>query len=121
MQTKESLSKCQAEFVEKSLKTSPNAAEDVLTFIAKFKCRENKKEEKIIEDLFSTGYCYYFANMLKDAFGGECVWLPDQSHIVWKDTRESNEKSQLLYDIKGIYKNKSRSYPIGELDRKSVV
>ena len=98
---KKALNKRQSEFVEGQKVAFPNAAEDVLTFIAEFKCSVNPHEEEIIEDLFSAGYCYYFALMLKDAFGGAVMYSVDRGHIVWTDSRPDG--FEIAYDIHGVY------------------
>lgn len=36
--------------------------------------------------------------MLKDAFGGEIIWLKYRGHIVWRDTG-----TDILYDVCGVY------------------
>lgn len=41
--------------------------------IATFPDREGKTGDHI-DYLFSAGYCYYFANILKIAFGGQVCW-----------------------------------------------
>lgn len=52
--------------------------------------------EDIIE-LFESGYCYYFANLLKEAFErGRVVWAAPYPHICWMDTDGK------VYDINGL-------------------
>lgn len=53
-----------------------------------------------IQERFSNGYCYYFAKMLEEAFGGEVVWPKYYSHIVWHDTKDN-----ICYDVIGEYRN----------------
>ena len=55
--------------------------------ITNFPDRDGKSGEQI-DHLFSAGYCYYFANMLKTAFGGQLCWAQDRGHIVWADIQE---------------------------------
>lgn len=112
---KEALNKRKAEFIEDWKKAFPNAAKDILTFIADFKCRTNPHEEEIIEDLFSAGYCYYFALMLKDAFGGEVMYSVGRGHIAWKDTRSAYPEEMLVYDIHGIYADYECLRPVEDL------
>ena len=73
--------------------------EDVLNFIWNFSNSVNKENSTtIISELFSNGYCYYFALILRDAFGGEIMWLNNKGHIVWVD-----RKTMIPYDINGVY------------------
>lgn len=37
---------------------------------------------KSAEDLFMNGYCYWFAVILHERFGGEIYYLPIQNHFV---------------------------------------
>ena len=54
--------------------------------------------QKAIQKKFTEGYCYYFATMLKKAFGrGEICWVAPDYHIVWLDT------DNRVYDIDGLY------------------
>ena len=54
-------------------------------------------ETEVIVDVFSHGYCYYFAHMLKEAFGcGEIYMTADDRHIVWM-------YKNIAYDINGVY------------------
>lgn len=80
-------------------KKYPSCSEDILGFIYDFCNCHNEEPEasEIIERFFRAGYCYYFALMLKDAFGGEVIWLKYRSHIVWRDTRTNT-----LYDVCGV-------------------
>lgn len=112
---KETLIKRKTEFVESWKEAFPNAAKDVLTFIAELKCSTNPHEEEIIEDLFSAGYCYYFAKMLQDAFGGECMWSVGRGHIVWQDTRTAYPEEMLVYDIHGVYTDYECLRPVADL------
>lgn len=116
---KKALNKRQSEFVEGQKVAFPNAAEDVLTFIAEFKCSVNPHEEEIIEDLFSAGYCYYFALMLKDAFGGSLMYSADRGHIVWLDNREI-KNHQFAYDIHGVYEDYEKLVSLREMPNDSI-
>lgn len=55
-------------------------------------------ETKAISKVFSNGYCYYFAIILKEAFGGrgEIYMTRDDRHIVWV-------LNNVAYDINGVY------------------
>ena len=46
----------------------------------------NILKQDAVYELFSSGYCYYFALMLKDAFQrGEICWCAPYGHICWMD------------------------------------
>lgn len=56
------------------------------------------KESSAITRMFCDGYCYYFACILKEAFGrGTICWCEGRGHIVWKDT------DGVAYDAYGVY------------------
>lgn len=69
-----------------------------------------------IDHLFIAGYCYYFASMLKIAFGGKVCWAQDRGHIVWVDCDDdvSFDDLQCLtaYDITGVCEDYKRLWPI---------
>lgn len=99
---------------------------DVIRFIdevTNFKPRHGEMNDSI-DHLFSSGYCYYFANMLKTAFGGKICWVQDRSHIVWVDCEENCSfeelQSKVAYDISGIYDDYVRLFPIEYLDEAIV-
>lgn len=75
------------------------ANKEVLDFIDRFiDYDESKFETDVIRKKFRCGYCYYFANMLKLAFGrGNVCWAAPFSHVVWVDTDNTP------YDIEGEY------------------
>ena len=84
----------------------PGSRKEILGFIYDVSANNRKPQEsEAIERLFGAGYCYYFALMLKDAFGGEIRWVKYRSHIVWEDTSEN-----VCYDIYGVF------YDYGEFD-----
>ena len=69
---------------------------DVIAFIANFRYA-NGSDCETIYDLFASGYCYYFAKMLQNAFNrGEICWHRNHSHIVWVDS------TGIAYDIGGV-------------------
>lgn len=72
--------------------------EQILQFIDNFVTNRHKQESSPITSLFADGYCYYFALILRDAFGGEIVWPKYRGHIVWHDIKDN-----LCYDIYGLY------------------
>lgn len=101
-------------WINEQLNTYKGCREDVIRFIDRLVYWQGKKEAKTIIELFSNGYCYYFALMLKDAFGGEICWLKGYGHILWKDENDT------LYDINGVYTdyNDDEIVPISELGDK---
>lgn len=66
-----------------------------------------------IEHIFGSGYCYYFAEMLRLAFGGTVCWVQDRSHIVWLDGTDL--ENDIAYDINGVYKDYTRLWPVSYL------
>ena len=77
---------------------------EVIKFIADILYHSNDdKLSKDIQYLFSNGYCYYFANMLKDSFGGSVKVVYGVYHIVWCD-----DNSKGYYDIYGYHEDNSR-------------
>lgn len=104
-------------FVNRTLEKFPTARRDVLTFISAVDGFSGETDAWFtsIEKLFSMGYCYYFAVMLKEAFGGTIVWHRGYAHVAWMDERG------IIYDIYGVY-GKFEDYddnefiPISEVD-----
>ena len=77
--------------------------QEVLEFIDNFKNHSGIPYE--IERLFRSGYCYYFAYILKNAFNrGEVCWCAPLGHIVWMDT------DGVPYDIEGINNSECLEY-----------
>lgn len=72
---------------------------EVLKFIKDLK----KVAPREIEELFSLGYCYWFAVILSQRFSGEICYLPIENHFI---TRIDGR----YYDIKGIYNPKEEVY-----------
>lgn len=74
--------------------------EKVMNFIDDFRSLFgffNDEQSDAVAALFSRGYCYYFAIILKEAFGrGEICMTSDDRHIVWVD-------KNIAYDINGIW------------------
>lgn len=68
-----------------------------------------------IDHLFCAGYCYYFAHMLKLAFGGRVCWVENRSHIVWADCDINCSLDALqeavAYDITGVFDDYERIWP----------
>lgn len=86
--------------------------------VANFPDRDGTVNDSI-DHLFCAGYCYYFANMLKMAFGGRVCWVEGRGHIVWADCDEDctldELQSAVVYDITGVYMDYERLWPIGYL------
>lgn len=78
--------------------TKQNARADILGFIYDLTQNKTASETTTIENFFANGYCYYFALMLKDAFGGSIRWVKYRSHIVWEDT-----ENHVCYDVYGVF------------------
>lgn len=70
----------------------------VLDFINNIYEGRTPEECEAIRTLFRAGYCYYFANMLKLAFGRGTVCLAYPfAHVVWADDDGT------AYDAEGSY------------------
>lgn len=63
----------------------------ILAFIEKFK--EQYPDE--LEEIFSDGWCYYFAIILRARFAGRIYYLPKENHFVCKI-------GEMFYDINGV-------------------
>lgn len=111
-------------WVDRQLEKFPKARRDVLTFISAVD--QYSEDTKVdngfrtpIEKLFSSGFCYYFAIMLRDAFGGKIVLKFHDGvypHMFWMDENE------VLYDIYGVYEdcNPKECIPIEEMDKETL-
>lgn len=89
------------EWLKSQLEVYPKARKDILEFIWDFITPTSVKSndgQEVLASQFAAGYCYYFALILKDAFGGEMMWIKGRSHIIWHDI-ENDE----LYDSYGVY------------------
>jgi len=74
---------------------------EVLEFIEKFKQYE---QGDVLHRTFTNGYCYYFAIILQERFGGEILYDPIEGHFV---TRILDDYFGIhLYDITGEVTNK---------------
>lgn len=81
------------------LEKAPGADPAVLRFITDFACCSARTFEgyEILRSTFRAGYCWYFAHMLKLAFGrGEVCWAAPFSHFVWVDADGTP------YDVEGV-------------------
>ena len=66
-------------------KRFPGVREDVIQFIANILWHSGDDGTEPINNLFANGYCYHFAVILRDNFGGQIVWHKNVSHILWYD------------------------------------
>lgn len=78
--------------------TEQGANETVIRFITDILLFNGAEGSESIRRFFRSGYCYYFAHMLKTAFNrGQVCWTAPYGHFVWIDT-DNNP-----YDIEGLY------------------
>lgn len=90
-----------SDWIESKIDNFKGCRRDVITFIANIAFYPGSDcDSDVISDLFEAGYCYYFALMLKDAFGGEICWHKNHSHIVWRD---GSDDMDICYDISGVF------------------
>lgn len=93
-------------WLEEQLKKHKNARLDILKFIWNFVTHDKNIESfRVIEHQFTTGYCYHFALIMKNMFGGKIVWHKGRKHILWQD------RNKVVYDIRGVYCD----YKLGEI------
>lgn len=78
--------------------------DQIIEFINNFLYHQNNEESaEIIRKQFRAGYCWHFANILKDTFHrGIIEWVAPFGHIVWYDTI-----TKKYYDIEGEYNPKT--------------
>lgn len=89
---------------------------NIIKFIEKFSLSfGNDVYDDVFYPLFTSGYCYYFANMLKEAFGeGKVCLCYPFGHIVYV-------KDYIPYDITGKYDGEAELFiPIEYLDPKDI-
>lgn len=104
------MSNTKNEWMQSQLKHHPNARYDVINFIGNILYKNISEYSEIdlvsysdsVVELFTNGYCYYFAVILKDAFGGSIYRRIGYSHIVWKD------ENDIFYDINGVVEDCTR-------------
>lgn len=82
----------------------------VMDFIHRFITlfdRLTTSESNVVASVFSQGFCYYFAIILKEAFGcGDICITSDCNHVVWV-------YKNIAYDIGGVHSRYPRSANIG--------
>ena len=91
----------------KGLRISSRANEKVIEFIDNFSTLFGEFQQEEIDAVcavFSRGFCYYFAIILKNAFNGrgEIYMTSDHRHVVWV-------LDNVAYDINGAYHTYPRS------------
>lgn len=95
---------------------------EVLQFINKVL---EKDRMGCLEHVFADGYCYYFAKMLQEAFGGQVAWVQDTKHVVWVDcdkewfSFDDLQRSD-AYDVYGPYDDFENLWPISYLGKAVV-
>ena len=107
------------EWINSQLEHYPGCNKEILSFI--YRIGNYKGIQRINDDytvdaiynLFSNGYCFYFAKMLEMAFEGKAVWLYKRSHIVFQTP------DKICYDIWGVFIDcvNSEIFPIEALTR----
>lgn len=84
------------QFVNTQVKAGADRA--VAGFIANFLLHERPENTECVRALFQSGYCYYFAHMLRTAFNrGTVCWAAPFGHVVWLDDDGTP------YDVEGLY------------------
>ena len=84
------------QFIDTQVEAGADRA--VARFIADFLLHERPENSECIRALFRSGYCYYFAHMLKTAFGrGSVCWAAPFGLVVRPDDDGTP------YDIEGLY------------------
>ena len=94
------------DWIKKVKSVHPKADEQVLQFIYDFRTmQKSEAAEDAIYTQFESGYCYYFAHMLKLAFKrGEVCWAAPYGHMVWVDD------DGIPYDISGVDDSDTNDY-----------
>lgn len=93
--------------VKNQMKFCLKANPVVLRFIFEFLYHNCKNDEEVEATRlkFMSGYCYYFAIMLKVAFErGSICWAAPFGHIVWLDI------DGIPYDIEGVSTSEAEYY-----------
>ena len=73
------------------------------------------------EGFYSSKMCYYFAVMLREAYGGKVCWVQDHGHIVWvdcdKDCSFEELQNKPTYDAWGVYMVDDNLWPVEYLGK----
>lgn len=88
-------------FIAPQLERYKGCDRDVLQFIASARYHMGYSSEVVLDEFFLTGWCYYFALMLKEAFKRGVICNNGRSHIIWLDG--TNQFTDVAYDITGVY------------------
>lgn len=89
------------EFINSCKKYKPEVDLQILQFIADFVYHADNQSTY---HLFSQGYCYHFALILKNTFNkGEICWVAPFAHFIWL-------YNDIPYDINGIYDGESKTF-----------
>lgn len=106
--TREAASHYLAEYIWKFQHPDRDKADEkVLAFINNFACYHHADlmKQSAVCELFSSGYCFYFAVMLREAFQrGDVCWCAPYGHICWVDDNGHP------YDIYGTCDSESTYY-----------
>ena len=90
-------------------KIHPDANRKILQFIFRF-----QQSSPDMIRVFTTGYCYYFAVLLKDAFDGNIYLNPEKDHIIWSNDRK------VFYDITGVCNGQIKKSSIVEVPKEKL-
>lgn len=74
----------------------------VIRFINDFysNIAKSPEEQEVLRGTFMSGYCYFFAHMLKEAFNsGEVCWCAPYGHFVWCNDYKGET---FAYDVEGV-------------------
>lgn len=117
-QAKIFLSEYLTDIIYRQMKREPD--QEVLSFIESFSLSNGiDNYNKAIYPLFASGYCYYFAKILEEAFKGYkkgklCLCCP-YGHIVWM-------YNNVPYDISGVSDAESNLYiPLDYLSEQDIL
>jgi len=120
------MDKYKNKYIKSQVDRHPKVRKDVLSFIYDIDNKSTQYDSNIKEKIyffrtpaeimFADGYCYYFALILKDAFGGSIMWHKNHGHIVWMD------ENKICYDIYGVFDDYGEGdiVPISELGEKLI-
>lgn len=87
-------------YENKSMTIQSEHVGEVIAFINNFynNVGDDADAKEVLRTQFRSGYCYYFAVMLKTAFRrGDVCWCAPFGHLCWRDI------DGIPYDCEGIY------------------